>query len=181
MSSLPKNLKSTKTLDLPNQFRNYLKNQGVSPITVKNYLSDFNHFWSWLILTLKAKSVVFDEDNPQTIANQVSSQIINRYKSFLLKNKAPISTVNRRLSTLRQFGKFCLSQTWIKANPAEKVPNVSLSDLPSRQEDPQPVIQKEKILAEFKKDLGKEKVSPITIKNYLSDLRHFLAWIEVKM
>jgi len=39
-------------------------------------------------------------------------------------------------------------------------------------------ISKE-ILDEFKNYLKQEKASQITIKNYLSDLRHFLNWLEL--
>lgn len=157
---------------LDKTFKIYLTSQGASPTTIKNYLSDFNHFWGWLILTLKAGLVPFDKKDPQTIIKQISPQLIERYKSFLLSNGNPVSTINRRLSTLRQFGQFCLSQTWIKTNPAKKVKNVAVSEQ-------RPTIrEKEKILSEFKQSLEKEKVSSITVKNYLSDLRHFLGWIE---
>ena len=35
--------------------------------------------------------------------------------------------------------------------------------------------------ASFKKFLLAENVSPITLKNYLSDLRHFLGWTILKL
>jgi len=158
---------------LPKTFKLYLKSQGASPATIKNYLSDFNHFWGWLILTLKSSLIPFDREKPRTIINQITSEIITQYKDFLLANKTPIKTVNRRLSTLRKFGQFCLSQAWLKTNPAKKVTNVTLVEPRTKEEQ-----QREKILAEFRKELEKEKVSPITAKNYLSDLRHFLGWIE---
>ena len=158
---------------LPKTFKLYLKSQGASPVTIKNYLSDFNHFWGWLILTLKSSLIPFDRENPTTIASQITPQIIVQYKSFLDGNKTPAKTINRRLSTLRKFGQFCLSQGWLATNPAKKVTNVTLVEPRTKEEQ-----RKEKILAEFRKELEREKISPITAKNYLSDLRHFLGWIE---
>ena len=156
-------------IDLPKTFKLYLKTQGVSPVTIKNYLSDFNHFWGWLIFSLQSGLVPFDRNDSLTIIAYFTSQMVIRYKDFLLANKIPPQTVNRRFSTLRQFGKFCISQGWIAANPAKQITNISYQER---------LDQKEKILTEFKRDLEKERASPLTVKNYLSDLRHFLGWLE---
>ncbi len=158
--------------DLPQKFALYLKSQGVSPVTTKNYLSDLNHFLAWLMLTLKKNLILFNPDEPTSIVAQFTPQTISSYKSFLLGNKTPVKTVNRRLSTLRKFGQFCASQAWLKTNPAKEVGNVSLTK--AKNQKP----KTEQIVYQFKEHLEKEKVSSITIKNYLSDLRHFLGWIE---
>lgn len=158
---------------LPKTFKLYLKSQGASPVTIKNYLSDFNHFWGWLILTLKSTLIPFDQDVPTTIIDQITPQIIARYKDFLLANKTSEKTLNRKLSTLRKFGQFCISQGWLATNPAKKVTNITLEQGGREKQ------QSEKILAKFAKSLEKEKVSPVTVKNYLSDLKHFLSWIEI--
>jgi len=169
MDTLPKNSKSAPPSPLEG-FRLFLKSQGASPVTIKNYLSDFNHFWGWLVLTLKSKLIPFDEKNPLTIISQITPQLITHYKDFLLANQTPVKTINRRLSSLRKFGQFCLAQAWLKSNPAKKVNNVVLEE---RIKD-----RKEQLLTKFEEQLKKEKASPVTIKNYLSDLRHFLGWLE---
>lgn len=157
-------------MDLPKAFKVYLKSQGVSPITVKNYLSDFNHFWGWLVLGLRSHGQSTDSD--EAIISQVNSQTIAAYKEFLTGNETPIKTINRRLSTLRRLGDCCLQQGWLTINPARKIKNT----LPQKKE----AESFEKILNQFRAGLEKEKVSPVTIKNYLSDVRHFLAWVEVE-
>jgi site-specific recombinase XerD len=43
-----------------------------------------------------------------------------------LENKIPVKTVNRRLSTVRKFCSFCISQGWLKENPAKQISNISL-------------------------------------------------------
>jgi site-specific recombinase XerD len=172
MNHLPENSRTSNVLDPSDGFKLYLKSQAVSPATIKNYLSDFNHFWGWLILTLKKKLISFNLLNPATIVAHLTPEIISEYKSFLLSNQVPVKTVNRRLSTLRQFGQFCLSQSWLTTNPTKGVGNVGLEKTEDKRQ------KTEKILDQFKNSLEKEKVSPITTKNYLSDLRHFLSWIE---
>ncbi len=157
--------------NLPKQFKLYLKSRGVSPVTIKNYLSDFNHFWGWLIFSLKSQAIVFDPEKPETIVPKITPPIINDYKEFLLANKTPVKTVNRRLSTLRQWGECCLSHRWLRSNPAKKIIN-----LPEKAQKAKKASQD--ILIEFREDLKREKISPVTIKNYLSDLRHFLAFLE---
>lgn len=156
---------------LPRNFKLYLESQKASPATIKNYLSDFNHFWGWLALTLKGKSIVFDPSSPATFIAQITPQIIKDYRDFLAEKKVPTKTVNRRLSTLRKFGQFCFSQGWLKTNPAKKVLNLSLVKKEKG-------TSSEKIINRFEDHLIREKASPATVKNYLSDLRHFLGWLE---
>lgn len=64
-----------------------------------------------------------------------------------------------------------MSHGWLVKNEASQVRNLqpSLADQQSANK---------KVLVEFRKHLEAEKVSQITIKNYLSDLRHFLSWLE---
>ena len=157
--------------NLPQQFKLYLQNHGASSVTVKNYLSDFNHFWGWLILRLKSRAVSLDLQKSITLITKVTPLVINDYKEFLLVNKTPVKTINRRLSTLRKWGGFCLSQKWLASNPAKEVANVS-------EKRKKVKTASQHILVRFREDLEKEKVSPVTIKNYLSDLRHFLAFLE---
>lgn len=100
-------------------FKKYLLAEKVSPLTLKNYLSDLRHFLGWLIITIK-----IDKFNTSEFINVFTFHNIQTYKDYLLAKDTPIITVNRRLSTLRKFCSFCINQAWIKENPAKKINNV---------------------------------------------------------
>jgi len=148
-------------MTLPEIFKNYLIIRKTSPVTAKNYLGDVNHFLNWLAKETGVKYQIVGK----AIFGLFTEETLNEYKNYLLACKTPLSTLNRRLSALRKFGEFGKEQEWLKENPAGKITNATK----------QP---NEEILEKFSLHLGKEKVSPITIKNYLSDLRHFLGWLE---
>ena len=112
--------------DLSNSFKAYLKVKGASQSTVKNYLVDLNHFLAWLELTLRGQNIALDRSLPELFVRYFEPNYLAKYKNYLVQNQLPVATVNRRLSTLRTFGGFCLSQAWIKENPAKKIRNVSL-------------------------------------------------------
>ena len=151
---------------LPELFKNYLQVEKASSITVKNYLVDINHFLGWLAQKTGIKHQIVGKG----IFGLFTEETLNEYKTEQLIKKTPLSTLNRRLSALRKFGQFGLRQGWLKENPA--ITNAG-SNLLSKDQD-----QSDKVLSEFQKQLEKEKISPLTIKNYLSDLRHFLSWLE---
>ena len=153
---------------LPELFKLYLQIQRSSTLTVKNYVIDVNHFLSWLAQKTGIKHQIVGK----AIFGLFTIETIVEYKQNLLQDRTPLSTINRRLSALRKFGQFGLKQGWLTENPAEKVANATLK------QDVRWETQDEKILENFQKHLEKEKVSPLTIKNYLSDLRHFLSWLE---
>jgi site-specific recombinase XerD len=153
---------------LPELFKLYLQIQRSSTLTVKNYVIDVNHFLSWLAQKTGIKHQIVGK----AIFGLFTIETIGEYKQNLLQDRTPLSTINRRLSALRKFGQFGLKQGWLTENPAEKVANATLK------QDVRWETQDEKILENFQKHLEKEKASPLTIKNYLSDLRHFLSWLE---
>lgn len=153
---------------LPELFKNYLLIQKNSPVTAKNYVADLNNFLDWLHNQTGIKHQIVGKG----IFSLFTKETLEEYKAFLLSNEAPLATLNRRLSTLRKFGQFGLSQGWLKNNPALKIINATFKETKNDLE------VGEKFLKGFKKQLEKEKISPITIKNYLSDLKHFLNWLE---
>lgn len=153
--------------NLEKKFGLYLKSKGVSPVTQKNYLSDLRHFLSWLLLVLKSKKISTDERSLSSLCSFIDEELVSRYKNFLVLNRISQKTANRRLSTLRKFCSFCVSQGWLKSNPAKKVVNIG------KTKDPV-----EEIVQKFKLSLKVEGISKVTIKNYLSDIRQFLIWTE---
>lgn len=158
-----------KTLEkvLENQFGLYLQSKNVSAISQKNYLSDLRHFLGWFILVLKSKSISVDHTSPSSLCSFITQELVNRYKTFLTLNQVAQKTANRRLSTLRKFCSFCLSQGWLEQNPAKKVANIGMKKDPVEQ-----------IVKKFGQSLNEEGTSKVTIKNYLSDIRQFLTWTE---
>jgi site-specific recombinase XerD len=156
---------------LPEIFKNYLIIKKISPVTAKNYLVDVNHFLNWLAKKTGVKHQIVGK----AIFGLFTEETLKEYKNDLLISKTPLSTLNRRLSALRKFGEFGKKQEWLKENEAEKVANAIKSDFIISSVSKQP---NEEILGKFTQHLETEKVSSITIKNYLSDLKHFLGWLE---
>lgn len=155
-------------MNLPELFRQHLKTQKISPVTIKNYVADIRNFLDWLATKTGIKYQVAGK----SIFGLLTQETIEEYKADLIAKSTPPSSINRRLSALRKFSQFGISHGWLVKNEASRVRNLQ-SPLEGRQSP------NEKVLAEFKKHLEAEKVSQITIKNYLSDLRHFLSWLEI--
>jgi len=154
--------------NLEADFLLFLKSANIAEITLKNYLSDINHFFGWLEFYLKSKNLQFTIYNSQFVTKWFTQEIIREYKNFLAANNIPRKTVNRRLSTLRKFGSFCVSQQWLKENPAKQIANVTEHGTAN--------MEHEGVLREFETSLKNEGQTPVTIKNYLSDIRQFLNW-----
>ncbi|MGB9707503.1 MAG: tyrosine-type recombinase/integrase [Microgenomates group bacterium] len=164
-------------------FKKFLLAGNVKPVTVKNYLSDLRHFMGWLIFKLKTKNqkLKIDEDPVEFLAF-ITPELIENYKNYLIENKIPLKTTNRRLSTLRKFFSFCINQGWLKENPAKKISNVRLFDWPIFKKNQLSANQEKitnpnakKILNQFHQDLLKENLDEKTIKNYLNDVKEFLS------
>ena len=135
-------------------FKKYLLTENISPISLKNYLSDFRHFAGWMMSIVRA-----NHDSP---LQYVTANDIVEYRSYLTTNNIPHKTINRRLSTVRRFCSFCISQGWMKENPAKQILNIKNQKL-----NPD-------IFDQFKLDLEKEKLDQPVITSYLDDIRDFL-------
>ncbi len=138
--------------NLEASFRIYLAAENISPVSLKNYLSDLRHFLGWIQsnqngsplvvrpLQNNQKNVILANRQPLVrpastdsgVANAPQNDVfqgitesrIAEYKSYLRENDVPDKTINRRLSTLRKFFTFAISQGWTKENPAKKVSNI---------------------------------------------------------
>jgi site-specific recombinase XerD len=143
-------------------FKKFLLAENVSPITLKNYLSDLRHFLGWTILKLKAQNKKnFEFSSSLEFLNQIDESLVEEYKNYLVVNAIPAKTINRRLSTLRKFFSFCISQGWLKENPAKKIQNLKLKI--------------DSIISSFALSLEKENLDQKTIKSYLEIVREFLS------
>ena len=143
-------------------FKKFLLAENVSPITLKSYLSDLRHFLGWTILKLKAQNKKnFENLSPLEFLNQIDESLVEEYKNYLVVNAIPAKTINRRLSTLRKFFSFYISQGWLKENPAKKIQNLKLKI--------------DSIISSFALSLEKENLDQKTIKSYLEVVQEFLS------
>ncbi len=158
---------------LPKSFATYLKIQGLSPVTIKNYLSDLNHFLAWTELYFKARNYPFSAE-PQNTSRFFRQELVEKYRHYLTGNNLPSSTVNRRLSTLRALARFSLAENWIKEDPLLRVNNL----MPVQRAKSQTKNKSGVLMEEFRLYLENQKTSKNTIKNYLCDIRAFLSFVE---
>jgi site-specific recombinase XerD len=150
------------------EFINYLNSLGLSSISLKNYRSDLVHFVAWAIL--KVRSLGSYVESLTEIVPFLSSDLGREYTNFMTKNAVPVKTMNRRLSTLRHLSRFLLESHVIESDFTKGIENVSTNSVKKAIVNP--------VSDNFREYLVNEKVSPNTIKNYLSDIRHFLTWLE---
>lgn len=161
--------KSTAIDRVVEKFTEYLSNKNISKKSLKNYKSDVSHFSAWLIFKIRTFGVY--ADSLTEAVPFITPNSAHEYKDYLVQNNIPESTINRRLSTLRHLGNFLTSLQILDFNFTEDISNVSLTE---EEKDEHPV------LVEFEKHLGTEDVTQNTIKNYKSDVRQFIEWLERK-
>jgi site-specific recombinase XerD len=151
-------------------FYQYLENLGISAKSHKNYRSDISHFTSWLILKVRSFGS-YIESLTEAIPF-LDRGIAEEYRAFMLTNKIPAKTINRRLSTLRHLAKYLFSNEIVDSDFMESIENIS--QRPRSNSSIEPIIEN------FRSYLMNEKVSQNTLKNYISDVRQFLIWLESK-
>ena len=147
-------------------FLDYLKQSGISHKTYKNYASDINHFNHWLLTRVTSFG-----SSPTTFTDTIpfiTPQTGQEYKNFLIHNHVPLLTINRRLSTLRHLGRYLFLNDTLNFNFSHNLVNL-------KRNNPSPL---KSLTRRFEKDLKAEGISAITIKNYLSDIKHFTNWLE---
>ena len=164
-------------------FKEYLLAGNQKHVSIKNYLSDIRHFFGWLVSSDLQRSVVdsYESDKqknvsksseivPKQLEKLLTPAVINNYKNYFIANNLPRKTINRRLSTLRKFCSFCISQGWLKQNPAKKVTNI----INTNNEITLPESSYDGILKQFQSHLMSMNIDHITITNYLNDVRELL-------
>ncbi|MGA2968036.1 MAG: site-specific integrase, partial [Candidatus Levyibacteriota bacterium] len=142
-------------MDLLNLFKNYLFSQDDKPtkVTVKNYLSDVNHFVRWYESTF-AKGFA---------PKEISSLTLSDYRNSCSEVFSP-SSLDRHFSSLRKFFRFLLVEGMISLDPFSlKKLNLEAAKDPWHIKD-------------FKDFLYVYNASRLTIKNYVIDIKQFLGW-----
>jgi len=140
------------------KFLKYLTSTGISFMSLKYYSSDFAHFELWMKKT-----------NIQI--NQLNIEHADAYKNFLQELSFSKKTINRKLSTVRRFSEFLYKTCVLDRDFAQHVIN-----LPSRSRSK--ILKSDSLIAEFKKHLDSKHASKSTIKNYISDVKHFISWLD---
>jgi site-specific recombinase XerD len=88
------------------RFQNYLEQHSLSPATIRNYLADLRAFARWQALWGGTPAAVSAAD-------------VGSYRDYLTAETAHSpATVNRRLQSLRLFGRFLLEMGHMPENPA---------------------------------------------------------------
>lgn len=150
-------------------FINYLTNKNLSKKSLKNYKSDINHFTSWLIMKVRTYGS-FVESLEETLPF-LSQDTASEYREYLEKNKIPLKTINRRLATLRHFSNFLIEENLITYNFMDGIQNKKHHKI-SKDNTLLPLVN------DFKAYLIGKKVSESTVKNYTSDVKQFINWLE---
>jgi site-specific recombinase XerD len=158
-----KQLDSIKT-----EFVKYLDSLGLSPKSHKNYRSDLTHFIGWALL--KIRSFGSYAESLSEIVPFLNKELAHEYKNYMTENSTPSKTVNRRLSTMRHLARFLVATQIIDADFMLGVENIGFGI--KKRPVTTPVVE------DFKAFLEAEKVSPNTVKNYLSDIKQFMTWLE---
>jgi site-specific recombinase XerD len=105
-------LEFTKSLELSKAIKQFLAKY-LSPRTKKAYLGDIQGFVSWV---------------GTVNLSDVTQEKIARYRDKLLGEKEP-ATVARKLTALRQFFSFCVTNNLLDRNPAEGILAPKVSNL----------------------------------------------------
>lgn len=138
-------------------FRKYLYAENASTPTIKNYLSDLHFFFTWM----RNDKGIIDLDLSDA-PNVFTHTLVREYHEFLVASKAPSSTYGRRLSSLRQFFSFCITQAWLKSNPAHEFDKHTKAD------------QLNDIIGRFKDHLKTKKMNDITLARQINVIRSLI-------
>lgn len=146
----------------------------LSSVSIKNYLSDLRHFLGWLISDLQFhnQTLMIDEKN---IIDFINHTTILNYRLYLSDNSLPIKTVNRRLSTIRKFCSFCISQGWMKENPGKKIKNQKLKSKITYQNS-----KIKTVMEQFRQNIIKSDESDQT-DIIIQDINEFISFSDIKL
>lgn len=161
---------SIKTDNVLQGFLESLFSENISRISAANYLSDINQFFPWFARQVNFSGVYVESFSDLLPFFKIDSGKI--YKEYLLQLKIPVSSINRALSSLRRLSRYLLSRGLLTFDFMEATGNVK-----KYQKEGQ-TLASHPLLSEFEKHLSMESSSKNTVKNYVSDVRHFLSWLE---
>ena len=108
-------LKRYNLLPFEHEFRLYAHAViGLTPVSIKNYISDYRYFVQWLDAQF----------SPLTVEH-ADVHHIELYRSYLVEQGLPRASVNRRLSALRALYTFLIHQGIISSSPMKSIKNMT--------------------------------------------------------
>lgn len=156
--------------EIVSSFEAFLVGQQASKKTLLNYLSDVRHFLRWIPSRIRQSEE--ESGSKETFVRSVKTEHVQSYKQDLLLSRVPATTVNRRLSAIRMFFRFCVREGWIIDNPTESVGNIPTAAPKLPTVDPE-------ILAAYAKALMREETSD-RVTQELTDISEFIQWINTQ-
>ncbi|MCG2691278.1 site-specific integrase, partial [Microgenomates group bacterium] len=130
------------------------KNATISPSTIKNYVSDINHFLNFIAGSIQ---------EPIVQPVHITPAVIKAYTTAAATQLSQ-SSLNRHLSSLRFFGRFLVTARLLENDPAQNLTNPTFD----------PTLAQ--VITRYQKYLQTENLSKSTVKNYVSDLKKYLLW-----
>src|SRR3989344_3566070 len=94
------------------KFKNHLYSGGSSNITIKNYLIDVRQFLDWAQMVTNVEDAWNIKD--QNIFDKISPEIIEEYKKRMLSKGFSPLTINRKLSSIRNFVRWAIKERIIE-------------------------------------------------------------------
>ena len=147
-----------------------LKEEEISSVSISNYRSDIHQFSLWFARRISLSGVFVE--SLSDILPFLKSNLGKIYKSHLTEMELPVSSLNRHLSSLRRLSRFLLSRGFLTFDFMQEAGNLT------KYKNGDNTPGSESFLAGFEKHLSLESSSKNTVKNYVSDVRHFLNWLE---
>ncbi|GIW62817.1 MAG: hypothetical protein KatS3mg091_292 [Patescibacteria group bacterium] len=150
-------------------FKSYLINQNkladnpIAKSSIRNYISDTKHFLYWALKQAIEHNSTTAQDSI-SIFKWLNKDLLESYKTDLFAKKVPVSTIDRRISSIRRFFQFCIFKNYINDKNIGQITNLS-TDLQ---------IKKQQLMfSRFLKE--KHNLSEDTIRTILDDINEMLA------
>lgn len=99
------------------EFRRHLKKQKKQVSTVQSYMNDVTSFFEWLRSSI-GEGYTLDD---------ISSSDIKDFRAYLLTRNTTASSINRKISALRQYYEFSIAQKYCLRNPVAEIQALPLS------------------------------------------------------
>ncbi len=93
------------------QFFNYIQyEKRLSNHTILAYTNDINQFQSYLVSEFQVENIL-----------DTQFQMLRSWIVHLIDLQDSVATINRKISCLKSFFKFCLKNEWVQVNPTAKL------------------------------------------------------------
>lgn len=146
-----------KLQPLTRRFQNFLAGRPLAPATRKNYISDVQQFLTRLAQLLQEEAI---------LPAHLTAKVFDDYGRWLNdpKNSINPATARRYLSSLKCFGQWLAGSGLADADPAAGLDRQAIDPTAGQ------------LVNDFKNELMRQKLSPATVKNYVSDVNNYLIW-----